>query len=110
MGEEREKVSVMDPLPGHLFVEFHKDGGDGSSRKEKADSGLDVEIKRGHGEKRIYLSKVEPPASDKLTVGDRLVALNGKSVEGLGFDLDRIREEFRSNNVVTLVVDPTALK
>jgi PDZ domain len=107
---EKITVSVMDPQPGHLFVEFHKDGGDGSSTKEKADSGLDVEFKAKHGKHRIYLSKVEHPASSKLHVGDRLLALNGKSVESLGYDLDRIREEFRSNNVVALVVDPTMLK
>ena len=107
---EKIPVSVMDPQPGHLFVEFHKDGGDGSSTKEKADSGLDVEFKAKHGKHRIYLSKVEHPASSKLHVGDRLLALNGKSVESLGYDLDRIREEFRSNNVVALLVDPTMLK
>jgi hypothetical protein len=107
---EKNTVSVMDPQPGHLFVEFHKDGGDGSSGKEKADSGLDVEFKAGHGKKRIYLSKVEHPASANLHVGDRLLALNGKSVESLDCNLDRIREELRSNNVVSLVVDPTMLK
>ena len=63
---EKITVSVMDPQPGHLFVEFHKDGGDGSSTKEKADSGLDVEFKAKHGKHRIYLSKVEHPASSKL--------------------------------------------
>lgn len=99
----------MDPEPGQLFVEFHKDGGDGSSTKAKADAGLDVEMKSGHG-KRIYLSRVEPPASAKLHVGDLLVALNGKSVDSFGGDLDKIREEFKSNNVVALVVDPTMLK
>lgn len=107
---DRQPVSVMDPQPGHLFVEFHKDGGDGSSTKEKGDAGLDVEFKAGHGKERVYLSRVEHPASSKLHVGDRLLALNGKSVESLGYDLDRIREEFLSNNVVAMVVDPTTLK
>ena len=111
MAEQPEKrTSVMDPLPGQLFVEFHKDGGDGSSTKERADSGLDVEFRQGHGRDRVYLSKVEAPASNKLHVGDRLIALNGKSVESLGYDLSLIREEFLSNNVVALVVDPTMLK
>ena len=100
-------VSVMDPKPGQLFVEFQKDGGNGYSTKEKEDSGLDVEYKPGYGTKRVYLSKVEHPASSKLHVGDQLLALNGKSVETLGYDLDKIRAEFRSNNVVTMVVDPT---
>lgn len=130
----------MDPLPGHLFVEFSKDGADGSSTKEKADgtfpenaamrfillcvflshgqvvrlfilsAGLDVGRKKGHDSSRIYLTRVEPPASSKLTVGDRLIALNGKSVESFNGDLNAIRQEFKSNNVVQLVVDPTMLK
>jgi PDZ domain len=107
---ERQVVTVMDPQPGQLFVEFHKDGGDGSSGKERADSGLDVEFKARHGKHRVYLSKVEHPASSKLHVGDRLLALNGKSVESLGYDLELIRQELRSNNVVAVVVDPTMLK
>jgi PDZ domain-containing secreted protein len=107
---EEKSPSVMDPLPGQLFVEYHKDGGDGSSSKEKADAGLDVERKKQHDPSRIYLSRVEPPASKKLNVGDRLVALNGKSVESFGGDLDAIRTEFNRNNVVELVVDQTLLE
>lgn len=106
---EPQPTSVMDPEPGQLFVEYHKDGDDGYSTKEKLDSGLDVEFKKGH-KKRIYLSKVEHPASQKLTVGDRLIALNGKSVESYQHDLDAIREELRRNNVISLLVDPTLLK
>ena len=105
-----EKPTVMDPLPGQLFVEFHKDGGDGSSTKEKGDAGLDVERKAGHDPKRIYLSRAEHPAPPKLNVGDRLISLNGKSVETFGGDLEAIRTEFRSNNVVSMVVDQTMLK
>jgi hypothetical protein len=107
---EEKSPSIMDPLPGHTFVEYHKDGGDGSSSKEKADAGLDVERKARHDPSRIYLSRVEPPASTKLNVGDRLVALNGKSVESFGGDLGAIRTEFKRNNVVQLVVDQTMLK
>jgi predicted metalloprotease with PDZ domain len=107
--EDLEMHNVMDPIPGQKYVEFSKDGGDGSSRKEKADSGLDVEKKKGHGE-RIYFSKVEHPAPSTLTVGDRLVALNGKAVEKFEGDLEAIRTELRSNNVVRLVIDATLLK
>jgi len=106
---EKLTVSVMDPQPGQLFVEFHKDGADGMNTKARADSGLDVEFKARHGKNRVYLSKVEPPASEKLHVGDRLLAINGKSVVSMGYDLNAIREEFLSNNVVALVVDPTML-
>jgi len=74
--------------------------------KEVVDSGLDVEFKKGHKD-RVYLSKVEPPASDKLHVGDRLVALNGKVMDSYNGDLDQIREVFDYSNVVELVVDPT---
>jgi hypothetical protein len=104
------KVSVMDPVPGQLFVEFMKDGGDGTTTSEDvSDSGLDVEFKKGHKD-RIYISRVEPPASDKLTVGDRLIAMNGKSIESFGRNLDEIRQVLNHNNVIQLLVDPTMLK
>jgi PDZ domain-containing secreted protein len=104
------KVSVMDPEPGQLYVEFMKDGGDGITSSEDAfDSGLAVDFKKGHKD-RVYISKVEPPASAKLTVGDRLLALNGKSVESFDGDLDEIRQVLNHNNVIALVVDPTLLK
>ena len=74
--------------------------------KEEKDSGLDVEIKKGHKD-RVYLSKVEPPASERLHVGDRLVALNGKSVESFDGDLDEIREVLNHSNVIEMIVDPT---
>ena len=109
MNLEPNPVSVMDPEPGQLYVEFHKDGDDGESTREKADSGLDVTFKKGH-KKRVYLSKVEYPASSKLTVGDQVIALNGKSIKSYGDDLDKIREELRRQNVIALVVDPTLLK
>ena len=99
--------SVMDPEPGQVWVEFMKDHEDGVTKsKNETDSGLDVEFKKGH-KKRVYLSRVEPPASDKLHVGDRLVALNGKSVESFGGDLDAIREVLNHANVIEMVVDPT---
>ena len=110
MSDKIHARSVMDPKPGQLYVEFQKDGGNGLSTKEKADSGLDVEYKSGHGVNRVYLSKVEHPASSKLHVGDRLLALNGKSVETLGCDLDRIRHIFISKQVIRMVVDPTLTK
>jgi hypothetical protein len=109
MTEGTQKTSVMDPDPGHLWVEFMKDGDDGRTTSEKVDSGLDVEFKKGR-KKRIYLSRVEYPASSKLHVGDRLVAFNGKSVESYGGDLDLIRKELLDHNVIELVVDPTLLK
>jgi predicted metalloprotease with PDZ domain len=108
--EGNVKVSVMDPEPGQLYVEFMKDGGDGIKESEDAyDSGLGVDFKKGHKD-RVYISKVEPPASAKLTVGDRLLALNGKSIESFDGDLDKIRQVFNHNNVIELVVDPTLQK
>lgn len=100
----------MDPEPGQVWVEFMKDHEQGVVRsKEEKDSGLDVEFKKGHG-KRVYLSRAEPPASERLHVGDRLVALNGKSVESFNDDLDSIREVLNHSNVIEMIVDPTLKK
>lgn len=104
----KNTVSAMDPLPGQLYVEYSKDGGDGN-RKTQADSGLDVTKRKGHGN-RIYLSRVTHPASTKLNVGDRLVALNGKKIEDYAGNLDKIRDTFTNGNVVRLLVDPTMVK
>jgi predicted metalloprotease with PDZ domain len=107
---ENVKVSVMDPEPGQLYVEFMKDGADGTTRSADAfDSGLDVDFKKGHKD-RVYISKVEPPASAKLTVGDRLIAMNGKLVESFDGDLGEIRQVLNHNNVIQVVVDPTLQK
>ena len=98
---------IMDPLPGQKYVEYSKDGADGE-RKSKVDSGLDIETKPGHGD-RIYLCKVKHPAPEhNLHVGDRLVALNGKKIEDYS-NLNSIRDEFATKNVVKMVVDPTML-
>lgn len=106
---EVEAKGIMDPMPGQRFVEFSKDGADGD-RKSKVDSGLDVETKPSHGSTRIYLSKVQHPApAHNLAVGDRLVALNDKKIEEYA-NLDAIRDEFASKNVVRMVVDPTMLR
>jgi hypothetical protein len=105
---EVEAKTIMDPMPGEKYVEFSKDGADGD-RKSNIDSGLDVETKPGHGN-RIYLAKVQYPApAHHLHPGDRLVALNGKSVEEYP-SLDSIRDEFATKNVVRMVVDPTMLR
>jgi PDZ domain len=104
----RNEVHAMDPLPGQLYVEYSKDGGDGET-KTAAESGLDVTKKAGYGD-RIYLSRVAYPASSKLHVGDRLVALNGRRVEKFGGDLDAIRKTMTNGNVVRLLVDPTMIK
>jgi membrane-associated protease RseP (regulator of RpoE activity) len=97
--------TVMDPKPGEKYVEYSKDGDDGE-RKSTVDSGLDVE-KRHKGQ--IYISKVVYPApTHNLHVGDRLVALNGHKIEHFR-NLDEIRNEFESKNVVKLLVDPTLL-
>jgi hypothetical protein len=98
----------MDPLPGQLYVEYSKDGGDGET-KTAAESGLDVTKRPGHGN-RIYLSKVTHPASSRLNVGDRLLALNGKKIEEYSGNLDSIRDAFTNGNVVRLLIDPTMLK
>jgi hypothetical protein len=104
-----EPKTIMDPMPGEKFVEFSKDGADGD-RKSNIDSGLDVEYKAGHGNQRIYLAKVQHPApSHHLAVGDRLIALNDKKIEEY-VNLDAIRDEFASKNVVRMVVDPTMLR
>jgi hypothetical protein len=104
-----EAKTVMDPMPGEKYVEFSKDGADGD-RKSNIDSGLDVEHKPGHGNHRIYLAKVQHPAPPHhLAVGDRLIALNDKKIEEYA-NLDAIRDEFASKNVVRMVVDPTMLR
>ena len=95
----------MDPKVGEQYVEYSKNGGDGAT-KGAGESGLDVEHKSGH-KKRVYLSKVEMPApTHRLKVGDRLVALNGRSIEKYA-DLDAIRKELDNHNVIAMVVDPT---
>ncbi|KAG7343652.1 hypothetical protein IV203_021660 [Nitzschia inconspicua] len=105
---EVEGKTIMDPMPGEKYVEYSKDGADGD-RKSKVDSGLDIERKPGHGN-RIYLAKVQHPApAHNLAVGDRLVALNDKKIEDYP-NLDAIRDEFATKNVVRMVVDPTMLR
>mmetsp|Transcript_23097 Transcript_23097/g.56962 ORF Transcript_23097/g.56962 Transcript_23097/m.56962 type:complete len:111 (-) Transcript_23097:386-718(-) len=107
MPTEDGKATVMDPEPGQVWVEFMKDHEEGVVKSnEESDSGLDVDFKKGH-KTRIYLSRVEPPASERLHVGDRLVALNGKSVESFNGDLDAIREVLNYHNVIEMIVDPT---
>lgn len=104
----RNDVSAMDPRPGQLYVEYSKDGGDGET-KTAAESGLDVTKRAGHGN-RVYLSKVTHPASSRLNVGDRLVAVNGNKIEKFSGDLDSIRRTLTDRNVVRLLVEPTMIK
>ena len=104
-------AGVMDPKPGQKYVEYHKDGGDGNSKGGgSGTSGLDVEIKPKHGPDRIYISKVKHPAPEYINVGDRLIALNGKSMKTFDGDLDQIRHELGNNNVIRMVIDQTLLK
>jgi len=90
----------MDPLPGELLVEFEKDG--------NSEPGLDVHHRDGHAKTRIYFSKAT--GTEKIHVGDRLIAVNGKSVESLGYDLGKIREELSRKGGVQVRVDPTMIK
>lgn len=97
----------MDPLPGQKYVEYSKDGEDGETKIKDVDSGLKFEIKG----KYIFLKEVKHPApTHNLHPGDRVIAVNGKTVEKYKKDLTKIKTAVDDHNVVRLVVDPTTLR